>query len=245
MKPAVLKDRWDFNGQGEVLMVDKPLEWTSFDVVNKIRSMFHITKAGHAGTLDPKATGLLIICTGRLTKSIEGFVGLDKQYEGTFQLGIRTPSFDSETEITERKDISDITPARICEVMESFVGKQTQVPPMYSAAKFGGKPLYKYARRGKTVHREPKDIEIRVFVPERMLVPVIEFRAVCSKGTYIRSLVDDLGQKLGCGASLLSLRRTRVGNYRIEDASTIEQLASLAAQLRAKQFFTHEACVPS
>ena len=235
-----LKETWDFNGKGELLTVDKPLEWTSLDVVKKIRSMFHITKAGHAGTLDPKATGLLIICTGQKTKSIAEFVGLEKEYMGVFRLGIRTPSFDSETKITERKDTSGITPERILEAMKGFVGKQTQIPPMYSAAKFGGKPLYKYARKGKTVEREPKDVDIKLFIPVRFQIPVVEFRVVCSKGTYIRSLVDDLGQKLGCGACLMSLRRTRVGGFHIEDATNIAQLTDLAAWLRKKRFSTHE-----
>ncbi|HLF20016.1 MAG TPA: tRNA pseudouridine(55) synthase TruB, partial [Bacteroidota bacterium] len=200
-----LKETWDFNGKGELLTVDKPLEWTSLDVVKKIRSMFNISRAGHAGTLDPKATGLLIICTGQKTKSIAEFVGLEKEYMGVFRLGIRTPSFDSETEITERKDASGVTADYLRESMESFVGKQTQVPPMFSAAKYGGKPLYKYARKGKTVERSPKDIEIKLFTPVVTELPNVEFRVVCSKGTYIRSLVDDLGQKLGCGACLLSL----------------------------------------
>lgn len=235
-----LKETWDFNGKGELLMVDKPLEWTSLDVVKKIRSLFHITRAGHAGTLDPKATGLLIICTGQLTKSIDGFVGLEKEYEGVFQVGIRTPSFDSETKITERKDTSGITPERIRETMKGFVGKQTQIPPMYSAAKFGGKPLYKYARKGKTVERAPKDVDIKLFIPVRFQIPFVEFHVVCSKGTYIRSLVDDLGQTLGCGACLMSLRRTRVGDFHIEDATNIAQLTDLAALLRKRRFSTHE-----
>ena len=241
----LLKDSWDFNGRGEMLMVDKPLDWTSLDVVKKMRSLFHIKTAGHAGTLDPKASGLLIICTGSSTKTIDNFVGLDKNYEGTLQLGIRTPSFDSETEVTEKKDFSNITPERICEAMAGFVGKQTQIPPMYSAAKYGGKPLYRYARSGKTVTRTPKDIEIKTFTADRIQSPMVEFRVICSKGTYIRSLVDDLGQKLGCGACLMSLRRTRVGEYRVEDAATIGELTDLAERLRAKRFSRHEASVPA
>ncbi|MBI3005564.1 MAG: tRNA pseudouridine(55) synthase TruB [Ignavibacteriales bacterium] len=239
------KENWDFNGAGELLLVDKPLEWTSMDVVKKVRSLFHVKTAGHAGTLDPKASGLLILCTGPLTKSIDKFVGLDKEYEGTLQLGIRTPSFDSETEVTEERDFLDVTDEKIRSAMADFVGKQSQIPPMYSAAKFGGKPLYKYARRGTTVVREPRNIEITDFTVVRIDLPRVEFRVACSKGTYIRSLVDDIGQKLGCGACLMSLRRTRIGNYYVGDASTIEALVALAEKVRPKLFSRHETSVPA
>ncbi|MBI4428050.1 MAG: tRNA pseudouridine(55) synthase TruB [Ignavibacteriales bacterium] len=241
----LLKKNWDFNGSGEMILVDKPLDWTSMDVVKKVRSLFHVNRAGHAGTLDPKAGGLLIVCTGPMTKRIEEFMGLAKEYEGTLQLGIQTPSFDVETEVTERKDVSELKPEDVRLVMTAFVGRQRQTPPMYSAAKFGGKPLYKYARRGRVVERAPRDIEIRQFEPVRIEIPVIEFRAACSKGTYVRSLVNDLGQKLGCGACLTSLRRTRIGEYRVGDAATIEELVALAQRLRTQQFSRYEAGVPA
>ena len=143
----------DFTGEGEVLFIDKPLDWTSFDVVKKVRILFDVQKVGHAGTLDPKATGLLIVCTGKKTKSIEQFVGLEKEYIGTCEIGVRTPSFDTETAVHEWKDSSAVTEKQIKEVAQSFFGKQLQIPPMYSAVKYGGKPLYQYARAGRTVER--------------------------------------------------------------------------------------------
>ncbi len=245
MKLMLPDGNTDFNGAGAMLLVDKPLEWTSLDVVKKIKSLFHIKTAGHAGTLDPKASGLLIICTGRKTKNIEEFVGLEKHYEGSFQLGVRTASFDSETDATEVKSVEGITPVSISVAMRAFVGKQSQIPPMYSAAKMGGKPLYKYARSGKTVPRMAKDVEIQFFEPVRIEIPVVEFRVACSKGTYVRSLVDDVGQKLGCGAYLTSLRRTCIGEYRVEDAATVEELTTLARELRIKRFSKYEAGVPA
>lgn len=210
--------------EGEILLIDKPLEWTSFDVVKRIRWSFNITKAGHAGTLDPRATGLLIVCTGKKTKEIDRFVGLEKEYIGTFELGVRTPSFDSETEVVERHAYGNITVEQLQDAVRSFLGKSFQTPPMYSAVKHRGKPLYKYARRGKSVEREAKEIEVMEFEISGFTFPIVDFRVVCSKGTYVRSLVDDLGQKLGCGATLRSLRRTRIGSYDVRDAMTVEQL---------------------
>jgi tRNA pseudouridine55 synthase len=210
--------------EGEILLIDKPLNWTSFDVVHKIRRWFGIEKAGHAGTLDPRATGLLILCTGRQTKRIDQFVNLDKEYTGTFELGIRTPSFDMETGVTERADYTDVSLERLSSVVLGFTGRQLQTPPMYSAVKLHGKPLYKYARKGKTLERKPKEIDVTEFSVLSFVPPVVEFRVVCSKGTYIRSLVSDIGTKLGCGAALTSLRRTRIGTYKIENALTMEEL---------------------
>jgi tRNA pseudouridine55 synthase len=210
--------------EGEVLLIDKPLNWTSFDVVDKIRRWFGIEKAGHAGTLDPRATGLLILCTGRQTKRIDQFANLDKEYTGTFELGIRTPSFDMETGVTERGDYTDVSIERLRSVVLGFTGRQMQIPPMYSAVKHHGKPLYKYARKGKTLERQPKEVDVTEFTVVSFLPPVAEFRVVCSKGTYIRSLVSDIGDKLGCGAALTSLRRTRIGTHRVENALTMEEL---------------------
>jgi tRNA pseudouridine55 synthase len=210
--------------EGEILLIDKPLNWTSFDVVHRIRQWFGIEKVGHAGTLDPRATGLLILCTGKQTKRLDLFVSLDKEYTGTFELGIRTPSFDMETGITDRADYTGISMEQLQSVVLGFTGRQMQTPPMYSAVKHRGKPLYKYARKGKTLDRPPKQIDVTEFSVDSFVPPVVGFRVVCSKGTYIRSLVSDIGEKLGCGAVLTSLRRTRIGGYKIEDALTIEEL---------------------
>jgi tRNA pseudouridine55 synthase len=210
--------------EGGVLLVDKPQGWTSFDVVNKIRKIFHLKKVGHAGTLDPLATGLLILCSGRRLKSMESFVGLEKEYEGTMTLGVRTKSFDSETDVVERRSTDGITEADILRVFREFTGDQEQLPPMWSAAKVRGKPLYRYARAGRQVERTPRTISIRELVPTVIEVPRIDFRVVCSKGTYVRSLVEDIGLRLGCGACVTRLRRTRIGEFQVRDAQTVEQL---------------------
>ncbi len=230
----------DWDEKGEVLLVDKPLDWTSFDVVKKIRSLFHIKKVGHAGTLDPKATGLLILCTGAQTKSIGQFVGFEKEYRGTMELGVKTPSHDSETEEIERQSASFVTADLLRSTAREFLGKQRQVPPMYSAAKMGGRPLYRYARRGDTVERTDKEIEIKEFEILRFDLPFVDFRVVCSKGTYIRSLSDDFGRKLGCGAVLRALRRTRIGPYNVENALTIDQLIRARDDLRNRPPVPHE-----
>lgn len=209
---------------GEILLVDKPLNWTSFDVIHRLRGLLGVVKAGHAGTLDPRASGLLIVCTGRQTKRIDQFANLDKEYAGTFQLGIQTPSFDMETQISEHKDYGGITLEKLEVAVRCFVGRQLQTPPMYSAVKHHGKPLYKYARKGTTLERKAKEIDVHEFSVTSFHAPMVDFRIVCSKGTYIRSLVSDIGNLLGCGAALVSLRRTRIGPYRVEDALTIEQL---------------------
>jgi tRNA pseudouridine55 synthase len=213
-----------FSLDGEILFVDKPLGWTSFDIIKKVRVLFNVRKAGHAGTLDPKATGLLILCTGNKTKSIMQYVGLEKEYVGTCELGVRTPSFDSETEVHERKDCSAITLKQISDQAQNLLGKQLQLPPMYSAVKYAGKPLYQYARTGKTVERDEREIEVLKFEIRNVQNPFVDFCIVCSKGTYIRSLIDEFGLRLGCGATLRSLRRTRIGDYHVSKAMTIEQL---------------------
>jgi tRNA pseudouridine55 synthase len=219
--------------EGSMLLVDKPLDWTSFDVVNRVRQLFHVKKAGHAGTLDPKATGLLIICTGKKTKTIDEFSALEKEYEAVLELGASTPSLDSETEIAERKEFSSISEEQVREVLQSFIGQQLQTPPMYSAVKHNGKPLYKFARKGRTVERAPREVFIRDIEITAIQLPLVHFRIVCSKGTYIRALVDDCGKKLGCGAYVKELRRTRIGNYRVADALQIPRLHELA-QIREK-----------
>jgi tRNA pseudouridine55 synthase len=210
--------------EGEVLFLDKPLNWTSFDVVKKVRVLFNVRKVGHAGTLDPHATGLLIVCTGKKTKSIEQFVGLEKEYTGTCEIGVRTPSFDTETATHERRDSSAVTEMQIKETAQRYVGKQLQLPPMYSAVKYGGKPLYKYARAGRTVERVEREINISCFEIIDVRDQYVDFCIACSKGTYIRSLIDEFGLRLGCGATLTALRRTRIGTHSVSHAKTIEQL---------------------
>ena len=214
--------------KGEMLLVDKPLNWTSFDVVHRVRDLFHVKKVGHAGTLDPKATGLLILCTGKKTKEIDAFTGQEKEYEGMMQLGATTASFDSETPEQEQKDFLRIDKEQILNIFSAFVGAQLQIPPMYSALKYGGKPLYKYARRGRSVERQPREITVSEFTLIKMDLPFVYFRIVCSKGTYIRSIVDECGKKLLCGAYLKELRRTRIGSLSLHQALQIEDLHSLS-----------------
>lgn len=209
----------DFDFQsGEVILIDKPAEWTSFKAVRTIRSAIKVKKVGHAGTLDPMATGLLIICTGKKTKEISHFQDLPKVYEGIISLGKSSPSMDTETEITEERSVADITDEMVIKEKESFTGRIMQVPPMYSALKLNGKPLYKLARKGMEVKREPREVEIYDFSILKIAMPDIYFRIICSRGTYIRAIANDLGNNLGCGGILSSLRRTAIGDYKVEDA---------------------------
>jgi tRNA pseudouridine55 synthase len=210
--------------EGRVLLVNKPLEWTSFDVVNKLRYKLKIKKIGHAGTLDPLATGLLIICVGKMTKQIESFMGLEKEYTGIFVLGQTTPSFDLETPVSEKKDISGITPEAIALAVKSLTGKISQLPPAHSAIKVGGKRAYKFARKGKEVELLPREVEVKEFEITSIQLPELHFRIVCSKGTYIRSLARDMGEALGVGAYLSQLCRTRIGQYKLENALSIEDV---------------------
>jgi tRNA pseudouridine55 synthase len=213
--------------EDRLLLIDKPADWTSFDVVHRLRSLLHVRKVGHAGTLDPKATGLMLVCTGRWTKRIEEFVSYEKEYEGTLELGVRTDTFDSEGNVLEVRDAGRVTEEQLRSAARHMIGVQEQVPPMFSAVKYQGKPLYEYARRGKTVPRTARVIEVFEFDITRVAMPFADFRTVCSKGTYVRSLIDALGQRLECGATLRSLRRTRIGPYHIAQALTIEQVADL------------------
>ena len=214
--------------EGEVLLVRKPKGWTSFDVVSRIRGTFQVAKVGHAGTLDPMATGLLIVCTGRKTKEIGQFVGLEKEYEVQMILGARTSSFDSETPIIEQHTTDDITEEMVRSVLQDFVGSQVQVPPMWSAAKVGGKRLYKYARKGLEVERRPREVLVDSITVSRIFLPEVHFTIVCSKGTYVRTLVDEAGKRLGCGAYVTALERVRLGEFHLADALSIEDLARLA-----------------
>ena len=211
--------------EGRILLIDKPYEWTSFDVVNKLRYKLKIKKIGHAGTLDPLATGLLIICTGKMTKRIEEFMGLEKEYTGKFVIGQTTPSHDLETEVSVAADISGITEVMIRKIAGTFTGVISQLPPLHSAIKIGGKRAYQFARKGKEVALQPRQVEISTFEITSIQLPEISFRIVCSKGTYIRSIARDLGEALGVGAYLSHLCRTRIGPYLLSDAITIEEVS--------------------
>jgi tRNA pseudouridine55 synthase len=212
---------------GQVILVNKPPTWTSFDVVNKIRSDIRHTynipsiKVGHAGTLDPLATGLLIICIGNATKKIEEFRNLEKEYTGTMMLGATTPSYDMETPITERYSIANITPELIAQTAKKFTGAIWQYPPSFSAKHIQGERAYKIARSGRRPDLKPVLVNISKFEIVSHLLPMIEFKVICGKGTYIRSLVHDFGKQLGCGALLASLCRTRIGKYKLKNAKEV------------------------
>ena len=206
---------------GKVLLIDKPLEWTSFDVVKKIRILTGISKVGHAGTLDPLATGLLIVCTGKFTKRINEFMAAEKEYTGTFTIGAVTPTYDLESEPEQISDYSQVGIDQLNEATRPFLGEIFQVPPAYSAIKKGGTPAYIFARKGKEVQLDPRNIIIKEFQITHFEPPVIGFRVVCSTGTYIRSLAHDFGQVLQCGAYLSSLRRTRIGDFHVDTANSI------------------------
>lgn len=205
-------------------MVDKPLEWTSFDVVNKLRYALKVKKIGHAGTLDPLATGLLILCSGKMTKQIETFQAQEKEYTGKMILGKTTPSYDLETEINSETDISHLQEQEIMEATSQFTGIISQVPPAFSAIKVKGKRAYESARKGEEIKLNPREVEVPVFEITAIDLPEVSFRVVCSKGTYIRSLVRDFGEALGVGAYMSELRRTRIGDFKVEEAKTIEEL---------------------
>lgn len=209
--------------QGQVLLIDKPLDWTSFDVVRKLRRLVRTKKIGHAGTLDPLATGLLILCTGKFTKRINEYMAKEKEYTGTITLGASTPTYDLESEPVVQKDPVDVTPELVREVIATqFLGAIDQIPPAHSAIKVGGKRVYELARKGKEVKLDPRRVTVGTFEITAFRLPVLEFRVVCSTGTYIRSLANDLGAALGCGGYLSGLRRTRIGEFTVEQALTME-----------------------
>lgn len=224
--------------EGEVLLIDKPYEWSSFDVVRKIRNTIHLKKIGHAGTLDPLATGLLILCTGKKTKSIESYQAQEKEYTGELVLGKTTPSFDLETEITDSGDPSVLTEEDLQRVAKTLTGDLMQIPPIYSAVRVNGKRLYKLARKGygeEDIEIKPRAVNVSVFEIDSKDFPKISFRIVCSKGTYIRSLVRDFGDSLGVGAYMSALRRTRIGEFKIEDAYNLEKLVALVKEQKEKE----------
>ncbi len=208
--------------EGKVLLIDKPLHWTSFDVVRKIRNTIRIKKVGHAGTLDPLATGLLIVCTGKFTKKINEYMAREKTYTGTITLGAVTPTYDLESAPEQQKDTVAIIPDDIRKAAASLTGDIMQMPPIYSAIKKDGIALYTLARRGEDVELTARPVHIAQFEITGIEMPVIHFKIICSTGTYIRSLANDLGAALGCGAYLSSLRRTAIGEFLVDNALTLE-----------------------
>ena len=216
--------------EGKVILIDKPLHWTSFDAVKKIRIQTGVSKVGHAGTLDPLATGLLIICTGRFTKKINEYMGMEKEYTGSFTLGATTPTYDLESEPVDCKPTDQLSATDITEMTKRFTGEILQTPPMHSAIKKDGKPVYLLARKGKEIILEPRKVTIATFEITRIELPVVTFKVVCSTGTYIRSLANDFGQALNTGAYLSSLRRTRIGDFLASEAATPQQFEE---QMRA------------
>lgn len=215
--PASMKPYLD----GKVLLFDKPLRWTSFDLVRKVRNLIGISKVGHAGTLDPLATGMLIICTGKFTKKINEFMGMEKEYTGTFTLGSTTPTYDLESEPQNFMSIENISEQQIFDATKNFVGDILQMPPQHSAIKKDGKRLYESARQGIEVKVDPRPITIKEFTITKIELPLVYFKVVCSTGTYIRSLANDFGAALNVGAHLGSLCRTRIGEFELKDALNI------------------------
>lgn len=226
---------------GQLLLIDKPLEWTSFQVVSKVRGLIKKScglkkiKVGHAGTLDPLASGLLLICTGKFTKQISTYQGQDKVYTGTMRLGATTPSYDMETEIDKEFPTSHLTADKLNAATTNFIGSTAQLPPVFSAVKKDGKRLYEYARKGEEVEIKPRTVKISQFDLTRIELPEVDFKVVCGKGTYIRSLAHDFGQEVQSGAYLSALRRTQIGDYHVEDALSLEEFIKLLPN--AEQLF--------
>jgi len=221
--------------EGGILLVDKPEAWTSHDVVNCVRRRFRIDKVGHCGTLDPNATGLLVVVLGRATKLAGRLSGQDKTYCGSMRLGVETSTQDREGEVTATRDVVGVTPERIEEVVSHFRGDLQQIPPMVSAVKKDGRPLYKLARKGIEVEREPRPVHISELSITGIELPFVHFRVVCSKGTYVRTLCADIGRELGCGAHLHALRRLASGRFSLDGAVTIDAIKSWERE----QLFAH------
>ncbi|MDB5252241.1 MAG: pseudouridine synthase [Flaviaesturariibacter sp.] len=216
--------------EGQVILIDKPLYWTSFDAVRKVRWLVKTKKVGHAGTLDPLATGLLIICTGKFTKKINEYMAQEKEYTGTITLGAVTPTYDLESEPQDPRPTDDLTESIIRDATAPFTGAIQQVPPIHSAIKKDGKRVYKLARKGIDVKLEPRAVTIYEFEITAIELPLVHFRVVCSTGTYIRSLANDFGAALGCGGYLSALRRTRIGSFLAADGYTIEAFEKKLAE---------------
>lgn len=209
--------------EGRVILIDKPLHWTSFDVIRKLRSLIKIKKIGHAGTLDPLATGLLIVCTGKFTKKINDYMSLEKEYTGNFTLGAMTATYDLESVPQNFREFDDISIDMLKETTKQFTGEISQVPPIHSAIKQGGKPVYLLARKGVDLKLEPRNITVFEFEITKVELPLVSFRVVCTTGTYIRSLANDFGAALGCGAYLSSLCRTRIGDFTLDQSVSIDE----------------------
>ena len=222
-----MPDNANNQSDSRVILIDKPLRWTSFDIVKKVRYSLKLKKVGHAGTLDPLATGLLILCTGSKTKQIEEFMGLEKEYTGKMIIGKTTPSVDLETSFDSEKSWDHITNKDCVRIATSFTGEISQVPPAHSAIMVKGKRAYKLARKGEPVELKSRQVFIKELSITQLTLPEIWFRIICSKGTYIRSLVRDFGEKLGTGAYLAELRRTRIGQFRVEDSIPVDQISTL------------------
>lgn len=220
---------------GAVLLFNKPLKWTSFDVVKKVRTLTKVSKVGHAGTLDPLASGLLIICTGKFTKKINEYMGQPKEYIGTFTLGATTTTYDLEKEPENFKDISCISENEIYAATKQFTGNILQMPPQHSAIKKDGKRLYESARKGIEVKVDPRPVTIHEFEITKIELPVVHFKVKCSTGTYIRSLANDFGVALNCGAYLSSLCRTAIGDFTLNNAYSIENFEKEIALLRKEE----------
>jgi len=233
----MLSDKPSLFEEGQVLLFNKPLYWTSFDLVNKVRIIIRSNlgikkiKVGHAGTLDPLASGLMIICTGRNTKRIDEFRDLDKEYIATVHLGATTPSFDLETEADTLYPTEHVTEDLVNEVLTGFIGDQLQMPPIYSAKMIEGKRAYEYARKGIEKRLEPVKISFREIELLSYNLPEIRIRVLCSKGTYIRSFANDIGKALKCGGYLSALERTAIGNYKVSQAYDIEKFQEFVTQL--------------
>lgn len=226
----------DFS-EGEIILIDKPSGPTSFQVVSKIRKITGVKKVGHSGTLDPIASGLIIICTGKKTKEMDHFINLDKTYTGIIRLGFKSPSMDSETELSELPLPENLDEQKILKVRDKFLGEIEQTPPMYSAIKIKGKKLYHLVRKGKSVERKPRRVFIKNFDIEKIDLPDIHFNITCSKGTYIRVIADDFGSKLKTGGVIINLRREKIGEYQVKNALTIDQFTS--QMLSSVKFFNH------
>ena len=217
------------------MLIDKPFRWTSFDVIRKTRNLVRIKKIGHAGTLDPLATGLLIVCTGKFTKRINEYMAQEKEYTGTFTLGATTPTYDLESEPENFKTFETITGDQLHKAAAALTGEIMQAPPAHSAIKVDGKRLYALARAGKEVNPEPRKVFVKEFAIEKINLPLVHFRIVCSTGTYIRSMANDMGSLLGCGAYLSNLCRTRIGEFSLMNAMTMEQFEEKVKQIKAEE----------
>ena len=228
-----------------VLLVDKPTAHTSHDVVARLRRKLNMRKIGHAGTLDPMATGLLIMLIGKATRISQYLISLDKEYEGTIQLGQTTDSQDADGEVVETRPVPPLTEAEARAMMQSFLGDQYQMPPMYSAIKIDGVPLYKSARKGEDIVREPRFIRVMSFDLTRFAPPQLDFRLRSSKGTYVRTIAHDLGQRLGCGAHLSALRRTATDRFNISQALTLDAIEALPIPEIEKLLIPVHAAAPS